>query len=171
MASVLLRTPASELDRRTGPRSELSLDVTLRRAGDEDIIPAEITNLSATGFLARFPEGAEIPALLDVELPHAGIRTAQVVWNSESMVGCSFTRALARAEISAAQLKSEPRQTRPQFATTTASLVIDPADPIWDTASEARAGEKWSPRSRLLVIGAIATLPWLSVAGIIALFA
>jgi hypothetical protein len=158
------------VDRRSGQRRELCLDVTLRSAGAQDIIPAEITNLSVTGFLAEFPDGIEVPALLDVELPHAGNRTAEVVWTNGWMVGCSFTRPLTRAELSAAQLKSEPRQ----IAAPTDGLVntkINPADPIWDTSSEATADEKWSLRARLLVIGAVGTVPWLSILGLVALFA
>ena len=172
MASNPQFVQAAEVDRRQGARAELCLGVTLRHPGAQDVLPAEITNLSATGFLAQFPEGVEIPQMLDVELPHAGIRTAQVVWANESMVGCSFSQPLAKAEISAARLKSEPRQMQAELASAfSAQLSIDPADPIWDTSNEARPEEKWSLRTRLLVLSAVGTLPWLSVAGIVALLA
>lgn len=169
MASVPQLALAAELDRRNNPRGQLCLDVILRTAGGEDIIEAEITNLSATGFLADFPEGVEAPSLLDVELPHAGSRTAQIVWRGGSMAGCSFTRPLAKSEISAVHLKSEPRQMQPKPAEVAAH--VDWADPIWDTSSEAEPSEKWSLRSRVLVICGVAVLPWLSIAGAAALLA
>jgi hypothetical protein len=171
MASVPQLAQAADVDRRSGSRSELCLGVTLRSAGTIDIIPAAITNLSTTGFLAEFAAGVEIPADLDVDLPHAGSRTAQVVWESGSMVGCSFTHPLAKAEISAAHLKSEPRQLQSDATSSVASREIDRTDPIWDTSNEAAPGEKWSLRARLLVIGAVGTLPWLSIGGIAALLA
>jgi len=171
MASVPLRAPATDLDRRTGERSELCLGVTLRRAGAQDIIPAEITNLSATGFLAEFPEGVDVPELLDFELPQAGSRTARVVWTNGWMVGCSFSQPLTRSEISAARLKSEPRQMQVELARTSAAPSNDPTDPIWDLSNEAAPGERWSLTTRLLVLAAAGTLPWLSVVGLFALFA
>lgn len=170
MASVPLQVPAAELDRRSGLRRELCLGVVLRRPGAPEVVPAEITNLSSTGFLAEFPDGIEIPQQLDVELPHAGSRTAQVVWANEGMAGCSFIHPLSKSEISAAHLKSEPRQLQAEMpAVPSASLTVDPADPIWDMSNEARPEEKWPLRTRLLVLGAAGTLPWLSVAALIAL--
>jgi hypothetical protein len=171
MASVPLGAPAAELDRRQGTRSELCLGVILRRAGEEGIVSAEITNLSATGFLAEFPQGAEIPAVLDVELPHAGSRAATVVWTNGWMVGCSFSKPLTRSEISAAHLKSQPRQISVELASAPFNRARDLSDPIWDTANEARPEEKWPLRTRLLMIGAMGALPWLGVAGVVALFA
>jgi hypothetical protein len=157
---------AAELDRREGSRGELCLGVTLRFPGAEDIISADITNLSAIGFLAEFPEGVAVPALLAVQLPQAGDRTAQVVWINGSMLGCSFDRPLSRSEVSAAYLKSEPRQVQIKL-----TRIADPTDPIWDTATEAKPHEKWSLGTRILVIGSVGTLPWLSIAGLVALFA
>ncbi len=171
MASAFQPAPAAEADRRNGPRAEICLGVTLRRAGSDAVIPAEITNLSATGFLAEFLDEVEVPPVLDVELPHAGSRTATVVWTSGCMAGCSFTQSLTKSEISAAHLKSEPLQMQAKLARAYAAPPIDPADPIWDTSSEAKPGEKWSLRKRLLVIGGAGLLPWLSIAGLVALLA
>jgi hypothetical protein len=170
MATAPQWPPVAEVDRRNRRRSELWLDVTLRSAGGRDIIPAEITNLSATGFLAEFSEAIEVPALLDVELPHTSSRTAEVVWTNGCLVGCNFSQPLAKSELSAAQLKSRPRPMAAP-ANALAGTKINPADPIWDTSSEAPADEKWSLRARLLVIGAVGTVPWLSILGLAALFA
>jgi hypothetical protein len=84
--------------------------------------------------------------------------------------GCSFTRPLARSELSAAQLKSEPRQISGP-AEALGGTKINPTDPIWNTSNEATADEKWTLRARLLVIGAVDTVPWLSILGLVALFA
>lgn len=169
MASVARHAQAAEVDRRAGPRRELCLGVTLRRSGTKDIIPAEITNLSANGFLAEFP-GGDVPEILDVELPYGGGRTAQVVWTSGRMAGCSFTQPLTKPEISAAHLKSEPRQMPSAIARALVAPAVDPTDPIWNTSHEVPPEERWPRRTRVLVIGAASTLTWGGIGALVALF-
>lgn len=170
MAGVPVQTaqPLTDtgLDRRMVPRSEISLGVTLHRVDDTAVIPAAIANLSVTGFLAELPAGATVPDLLDVELPHAGRRKAQVMWRSGTMAGCTFTVPLARADISAARLKSSH----------VGSAAAEPphltaADPIWDVAGETGRDEKWPLPLRVALIATAAVIPWVPLVGLAVMLA
>ena len=185
MASRPAQLPVAgaSADRRMVARSELSLGVTLHQVGEAAVIPAAIANLSATGFLAELPEGAQVPAFLDVDLPNAGRRKAEVVWQSGSMTGCNFTVPLSRADISAARLKStftEQEQlggaSADQASAVSAAdhavadsasmFEIGPSDPIWDMINEARPEERWPLPARAGLIAAVAILPWAAAVGL-----
>ena len=161
MASLPLQVIEADADRRLVRRSELSLDVTLHHVGMVDCIAAEITSLSATGFLAELAEEAVLPLLVEVELPRAGRRQAQVVWCSETAAGCTFVVPLSPAEVAAARLKSAFPD--PDLAPVLPPL--DTADPIWLTAQEATKAEKWPLPARAALFAAAAILPWASLAG------
>lgn len=177
MAVVHKTRTQTELDRRNVAREELYLGVTLYRVGEGEVVPAAIANLSVTGFLAELPPGAAVPEFLDVELPNAGRRKAQVVWQSGSMAGCTFTVPLSRADVSAARLKSAvrvpqaPAASRPDAATPLATFEIGPSDPIWDMMNEAAGEEKWPTRSRLALIAAAALVPWVPLVGLAVMLA
>ena len=154
-----------------GPRNELSLGVTLRREADDEVIPAAIANLSASGFLAELPKGTQLPPVFDVELPNAGHRKAHVVWNGGTLAGCNFDRPLSRADISAARLKSDRPQVVMDAETRARELELDPADPIWDTANETPVSQKWPVLARVAVIGVGALASWAPLVGIATLLA
>jgi len=166
MASIAQQLPDTLADRRTVPRAEVSLGVTLHRVGEAQVIPAAIANLSATGFLADLPDGASVPDMLDVDLPNAGRRTAQVVWQSGSMAGCTFTTPLRRSDISAARLKSDH-----SAAPAPQAPALSPADPIWDLGNVATAQEKWPLKARFAVIAGLGAIPWISFATLAAMLA
>lgn len=165
-AEKLLETNA---ERRMVPRNDVSLGVTLYRVGGQDVIPADIANLSPTGFLAELPDGVDVPSFLDVDLPNAGRRKAQVVWHGGAMVGCTFTQPLSRADISAARLKSTFAE--PLAAEDSPMFEIGPSDPIWDMLNETTPEEKWRLPHRVALITAVAIVSWMPVAGLAALFA
>lgn len=166
MAALPRQSIHAATDRRTVPRNEMSLGVTLHRVGEQEIIPAAIANLSATGFLAELPPRSSMPPIIDVDLPNAGRRQAQMVWQSGTLAGCNFLKPLGKADISAARLKSAhldaPAPAPPQLAAD---------DPVWDTANIAKPHEKWPLPARVAVIAAAAIAPWLPIAGIAALLA
>ena len=164
MAGNLQRAPQTRVDLRSVPRSEMSLSVTLHLVGEQAIIPAAIVNLSESGFLAEIPEGESLPEHVELNLPNAGRRRARVVWSTDRMAACNFATPLRKADISAARLKSDYREP----ASEATAPVLDPVDPIWDVSNEATAQEKMSPRSRMLLIAAAGTLPWLTIGGIAA---
>lgn len=165
MAALAQPNAEAGLDRRMRPRSEVNLGVRLYRVGEEDVIPAAIISVSATGFLVELPGAATMPRQLDVDLPNAGRRRAEVVWQSDTSVGCNFTTPLGRADLSAALLRSafsEPALSPVAQQGTTPigpDLSIAPDDPIWDTTNEAGAGERWPLRVRASLIVAAAAAP------------
>jgi len=171
MGSALDQILATEVDRRSVPRRELSLGVTLRREGADEVVPAAIANLSATGFLAELPEGMDLPEIFDVELPNAGQRKAYIVWSGGSVAGCNFDRPLSKADISAARLKSAGPQLTLDAEARARELELKPSDPIWDIANETPSAQKWPLVARAAVIGVGALACWAPLVGIAALFA
>ena len=65
-----------------------------------------IHNLSATGMLIETSSDLDIGQRIAVTLPEAPDCTATIVWRSEALAGCRFDRPLARAALSAAQLRN-----------------------------------------------------------------
>ena len=65
-----------------------------------------IHNLSATGMLIETTSDLDIGQRIAVTLPEAPDCTATIVWRSEALAGCRFDRPLARAALSAAQLRN-----------------------------------------------------------------
>ena len=65
-----------------------------------------IHNLSATGMLIETTSDLEIGQRIAVSLPETPDCTATIVWRSEALAGCRFDRPLARAALSAAQLRN-----------------------------------------------------------------
>jgi hypothetical protein len=175
MAGLPEQRTQTNLDRRSVPRSELALGITLHRRGEEEIVPAAIANLSVTGFLAEMPRGTRLPEYVEVDLPNAGRRTAQVVWQGGTTAGCNFTVPLSRADLSAARLKSavvdQEAHAAPAASSPPIMFQLGPSDPIWDMLNEAAAHEKLSGRTRLAVIAAAAFGSWVPVAGLVALLA
>lgn len=163
MASVARRVWNAVAERRTVPRDELRLEITLRGLDEGRTIPAAITNLSPAGFLAEIPAGVTLPEFLAADMPNSNSRKVQVVWSSGTLAGCNFLTPLGRADISAARLKSEPPS---QSWTTRAAPGLDPEDPIWDMSSEATSEEKWPLRYRVLLIAAAGALPCLAVGAV-----
>jgi hypothetical protein len=160
MARALAQIPATNVDRRSGTRRELSLTVTLRREGADEIVPAAIANLSETGFLAALAEGTQLPEAFDVELPNAGSRKAHVVWSGGTVAGCIFDIPLSKADISAARLKSARPQSAIDAEAAAKALELQPSDPIWDVTNEATTSEKWPLRARAAAIGVAALASW-----------
>lgn len=167
MAGVPKPLEQTDLDRRMVPRNEVSLGVKLHRVGEEAVIPAAIANLSPTGFLAELAVNAVTPEFLDVDLPNAGRRRAQVVWRSGAMAGCNFTVPLSRADMSAARLKSEFREASGQDSAETPPMFeLGPSDPIWDMMNETPPHEKWPLSARVALIGAVTIAPWVPLVGL-----
>lgn len=65
-----------------------------------------IHNLSTTGLLLKCPLSLAEGEDIQVDLPHAGMTSARVVWASGDMFGCRFDAPISAAALSAAQLRS-----------------------------------------------------------------
>ena len=67
-----------------------------------------VRDISLTGMLLEMPAAMLVGAGFEVELPHAGVVGAVVVWNSGEFYGCEFEYPISVAALSAARLQSEP---------------------------------------------------------------
>jgi len=93
--------------RRGATRRKLQLDVggTTSSGANAKVI---ILNISETGVLLRTSAVLSIGERLEVALPQAGARAAQVMWASGDLFGCQFEAPISRAAVSAAQLRGTP---------------------------------------------------------------
>jgi hypothetical protein len=81
-----------------------------------------LRDISLTGMLLETSTAMLVGAGFEVELPHAGIVWAVVVWNSGEFYGCEFENPISVAAVSAARLQSEP--------STSQEASARPSDPI-----------------------------------------
>jgi hypothetical protein len=78
--------------------------------------PVTILDLSLTGALLETSVPMLVGAIFEIEIPHAGGVEATVVWNSGEYYGCQFELPISPAALSAALLKSDPRNDKDQPA-------------------------------------------------------
>ena len=81
------------------------LEVRGAHAAASDV-PVMVHNISETGLLIECEASLSIDDRIDIDLPHAGIVSATLVWVSGRMFGCQFDTKLSPAALSAAQLQS-----------------------------------------------------------------
>ena len=89
---------------------------------------ATIHDLSLTGALLETSIPMLVGAEFEVELPQAGAVRATVVWNSGEYYGCQFDLPISPAALSAALLKSEPKDA--------AEALTDPVKELQDLNAE-----------------------------------
>lgn len=93
-----------EQERRRSVRRALKLGAGV--AGET----VTIRDISLTGMLLETSTPMLVGASFEVELPHAGIIAALVVWSSGEFYGCEFAGPISPAAVSAARLQSEPTE-------------------------------------------------------------
>lgn len=87
------------------PRRALRLEA-LGALPSGDTADVLVHNISATGLLIECQATLATGERLEVELPHAGPTSAEVVWTSGNYVGCRFDDPISSATLNAAQLRS-----------------------------------------------------------------
>jgi transcriptional regulator with XRE-family HTH domain len=102
--SAYLQSPAADAGSRRKPRRKLQLDVPAAHAGGEGLV-VTIHNISQSGMLIECDAGLAVDDKIDVELPHAGVVTARLLWASGSLFGCEFKSPISPAAVSAAELR------------------------------------------------------------------
>jgi transcriptional regulator with XRE-family HTH domain len=104
-----LEQPTQASGHRGARRQNLHLkaDGTIAQEAATDVI---IHDLSTSGLLLESSAPLSSGEKIQVTLPHAGVRSAKVVWAQGSYFGCEFDRPVPRASVSAAQLLSGPQQ-------------------------------------------------------------
>jgi hypothetical protein len=150
---------------RGDPRHQLRLPV------EGSTVPAcgaLIHNLSRTGMLIETTDDLAVGETIQVELPHAGVLQAEVVWHSERLFGCQFHQAISKAAVSAALLRSPAPVPGPAELPPLAEAVApqDPSPEGWDRGDVDSAGVRRLPaRTRLMVIAGLSIACW-AVVGI-----
>lgn len=103
MAIAAQLAPADE--RGGGARRMLRLETRgLTAAG---AAPVRVHNVSATGLLIETGAPLARGEALAVELPHAGLIAADVIWSSGAFHGCQFAAPIDPATLSAIALRSD----------------------------------------------------------------
>ncbi len=103
--SAFLQSPASDGDTPRKLRRKLQLEVPGAQAGGETLA-VRIHNISQGGMLIECDAPLAVNDKIDVELPHAGVVTAKLVWTSGSLFGCQFKAPISTAAVSAAELRA-----------------------------------------------------------------
>ena len=86
------------------PRRTLLLEALGATAGD-DATSVLIHNISTTGLLLECNAALTEGEAIEIDLPEAGIETANVIWSSGRLFGCQFAEPISAAALSAAQLR------------------------------------------------------------------
>ena len=95
-------------ERRTSSRRALRLDVE-GGAGAHGAAQVTIHDLSLTGVLIETSTPLTSGEMFEVGLPQADKVEASVVWSSGEFYGCQFVKPISTAALSAALLRSPPR--------------------------------------------------------------
>lgn len=105
-------------------RRKLMLEVRGAHASSSDV-PVVIHNISETGLLIECEASLSIRDRIDIDLPHAGVVPATLVWVSGRMFGCQFDAPISPAALSAAQLRSAV-----DFEEASVASFVDEEEPI-----------------------------------------
>lgn len=90
---------------RSSPRRSLRLDTSGRLPGGPDG-NVTVHNISAAGLLLESKGELTTGEELTINLPEAGAVGAVIVWRSENLYGCTFSKALGSAALAAVQLRA-----------------------------------------------------------------
>ena len=129
-----IHSDAPVLDQRSAARRILRLEVAARTS---DETSALIHNLSETGLLLETSVGLQVGEALQVELPHAGVTRALVVWSQGRFVGCEFFSPISKAAVSAALLRTPIERAQPAVPATPS----DEADQSWPSEEPSLAAK------------------------------
>jgi transcriptional regulator with XRE-family HTH domain len=107
VAAQLIETQKPE-GKRGEPRRKLKLETqgALPSGGGANVL---VHNLSLTGLLVESEVSLPVGETIEVELPHAGVVRAKVVWTSGQLFGCQFHTPISKAALSAAELRGAVR--------------------------------------------------------------
>ena len=147
---------ASEVAR-AAVRRTLHLEV-LGKTSSGNAASVLIHNLSATGLLIETAADLSVGEAFEVEIPHAGSRTAVVVWASDRLFGCQFESAVTTAAVSAAVLQSPidiPGPVAPG-----SDDVAQRLDGLYDVDDDNVVTDKFSLGARMAIIIGLALLAW-----------
>lgn len=141
----------------------LQLDATVQAGRFSEVT---VHNLSETGVLVEANGGMAIGEWIQVELPHAGLKSAQVVWTSEQLFGCKFAEEVPPAAVSAALLRAPfDVAALPSF---TGSSTHPESRSQTTEGDAAPDSDKLPIRTRALIILGLALACWAAVGAVFA---
>ena len=118
-------------------------------------------------FLAETAAPVKLDDELILQMPELGECRARVVWKSGAHIGCDFEQPLPRGALSAAMLKATARAV-PGSAASPANERLDLLPYLPATVEgAARTATRLPLRTRLWIIAAAATVPWLAIGGVL----
>ena len=166
MSTVALVTQPSEAEnRRYSVRRPLRLGSVLSDSGVEIVIH----DISATGMLIGTSQNLSTGETLIIDLPERGETPATVAWNSGQYFGCQFELSIPAATVSAALLRGSPLET---IAPTGSGPDVSVLKGLLTEALNEDASvkdDRFSLRTRALVIVGLCGLSWTFVGGVISL--
>ncbi|MES2782229.1 MAG: PilZ domain-containing protein [Pseudomonadota bacterium] len=144
-------------DSRRRRRHKLFLEVEAR--GPKPLAGMVIVHdISDTGLLIETKAKLKAGEMVEVDLPHAGVMEAEIMWAGGQIYGCRFTRQITPAAISAARLGSPFARPTPD---TLETVSVD-APQMGAQTITALTGEL-SPGARLWIIIGLALSLWMII--------
>lgn len=164
--STAAQIPSTRLaaNQRYSSRRPLRLGSVLSDSGAEIVIH----DISATGMLIETSQAFSAGETLTFDLPESGSTTATVAWSSGNYFGCQFEQNVSAATVSAALLRSDPLETAP----TSSGPDLDMLNSMLsEMANEDLPVEddRYSLRTRGLVLVGLSVLCWASLGGLVSL--
>src|ERR1700745_24193 len=104
-----LEQSTSETDRRSSTHRMLRLLVPGSTTSEGEIAVL-IHDISESGLLIESKVDLPLGTLLDIDFPEIGLQAATIMWNRNQFYGCEFDAPVSKAGLSAALLKSYPRE-------------------------------------------------------------
>jgi hypothetical protein len=152
-------------DGRGAPRRKLRFGV---QGANTTAGPAEVVihDISETGFLIETVSQLTPGETIELELPHAGSRCAEVVWISGDFYGCRFERAISKAAVSATLLRA-PAGSLPSISVAEPVSAASAEETPPQTTHGSRDGQL-SPRAKAWTILGLAVLSWCIVGVVVA---
>jgi hypothetical protein len=154
----------SSAEPRGALRRKLRFDVqrVVTPGGPADVI---IHDVSETGFLIETTSQLTNGEAIELELPHAGSSSAEVVWRSGDFFGCRFERPISRAAVSATLLRAPAEH--PPETVLAGSEVADLKDAGFAPQPDEGAGSaELSVQAKSWTILSLAALSWALVGGV-----
>lgn len=164
IAALVTPPPMSE-NRRYSLRRSLRLGSVLSDSGVEIVIH----DISATGMLIEASQELSTGETLIIDLPDRGETPATVAWSSGQFFGCQFQLSIPAATVSAALLRSSPLETIAPMGSGPDLSILNSlvAEPLEEDAPV--KGDRYSLRTRGLILMGLCGLSWALVGGVISL--
>ena len=145
----------TSIDHRSRRRHRLLLEVEAKASKSLSSF-VTVYDISDTGMLVETDASFIVGEMIEVNLPHAGHQTAEIVWVSGQLIGCKFAEQLTPAAVSAARLSGGFVNPQSKASARSAKVVI--SDPVEKSAHI--ASESSSLREKLWTIILLATASW-----------